>query len=144
MEIAGLFLVTFVGTVCWPLNPEAAVVLSVTSGGLGPFGVALVAALGQAGAHALLWVAGARIRRVWPWFDRQCVRARARWGARLVASTVPAALSSGLLGLPPTSATAVLSPGLGLRPALVLPVMFASRIVRFGVLCLIAAGVLAA
>jgi hypothetical protein len=53
------------------------------------------------------------------------------------------ALTSGLLGVPPSSATAVLSPGLGLRAALVLPILFGSRIIRFGMLCLAAAEVIA-
>jgi membrane protein YqaA with SNARE-associated domain len=143
MELAALFFLTFVGTVVWVLNPEAAAVVSVTGRSLRPLDVAVVAALGQAGAQGLLWVGGDRIRAIWPWFNRQCETARTRWGLQLSRSTVPVALSSGLLGVPPSSATAVLSPGLGLRAALVLPILFVTRIIRFAVVCLAAAELVA-
>jgi len=128
--------------VLWFLNPEAASVLYVSAGGFHPVPVALVAAAGQAVAHGLLWTGGAWLRRNWPFFDRQCNRVLARWGPRLAGSTIPVAAASGLLGLPPTAATAVLAPGLGLRPQVVLPLLLVGRIIRFTVIGLTAAGLL--
>lgn len=131
----------FAGTVAWPLNPEAAVVLAVSAGGVHPLAAGLVAAVGQLAAHGVLWSAGAWLRRNWAWFDRQCNRALARFGRHRAHGSLPLVLSSGLLGLPPGSVTAALGPGLGLHPAMVLPMLFLGRVVRFTALGLLAEGV---
>ena len=142
LSFASLLLLTFAGAVVWPLNPEAAVVLHVSAGDLHPLPVALVAAVGQLGAHALLWSGGAWLRRNWRWFDRQCTRTQARFGPRLGRGSVPVVMSAGVLGFPPAWAAATLGPGLGLSPRLVLPLLFLGRIVRFGALALMASGLL--
>ena len=48
--------------------------------------------------------------------------------------------ASGLVGLPPSSVTAALAPGLGLSARVLLPVMFAMRIIRISVVAALAAG----
>jgi membrane protein YqaA with SNARE-associated domain len=142
LSLGSLLILAFAGAVVWPLNPEAAVVLHVSAGGLHPVAVAAVAAVGQLGAHLLLWIGGTWLRRNWRWFDRQCTRTQARFGPRLTSGTVPVMVSAGVLGFPPAWAAATLGPGLGLSPRLVLPLLFLGRIVRFGALALMAAGLL--
>jgi len=98
-------------------------------------------ALGQAGAHLVLYFFGDQIRRRWRWFDRQCERARLRFGDRLARGTPWLGVTAGLIGLPPTSATAALAPGLRLDPRYLLPIMFLGRVVRFAVVTIIASRV---
>jgi membrane protein YqaA with SNARE-associated domain len=140
-SLFGLVGIAFVGTFFWPISPEAGAVLWTTRYGWDPLLVGLVAAAGQAAAHILLFVFGDQIRRRWRWFDRQCERARARFGDRLSRNTVWLGVTSGLLGLPPTSATAALASGLGLSAARLLPAIFLMRVIRFAVVAAIAAHV---
>jgi membrane protein YqaA with SNARE-associated domain len=139
VELLALLPVTFAGSVVWFLNPEAASMLYVAAGGFHPLAVGLVAAVGQAAALLVLWSGGRRLRAIWPWLDRQCRRVQVRWGRSLQRSTIPAAAVSGLLGVPPASATAVLAPGLGLPAAVVLPLLIAGRLLRFTALAFLAA-----
>jgi membrane protein YqaA with SNARE-associated domain len=134
----GLLGIAFVGTFFWPLSPEAAAALGAARYGWHPALVGLVGAAGQGAAHVLLFAFGDQIRRRWGWFDRQCQKVRLRFGARLTGSTPFLAVTSGLLGLPPTSATAALAPGLGLGPWLLLPLMFVARFIRFAVVAVLA------
>jgi membrane protein YqaA with SNARE-associated domain len=134
----GLLGIAFVGTFFWPVSPEAAAVLCTTRYGWNPLLVALLAAAGQAAAHLVLYFFGDQIRRRWRWFDRQCERARLRFGDRLARSTPWVAVTAGLIGLPPTSATAALAPGLRLDPRYLLPIMFLGRVVRFAVVTTVA------
>jgi len=137
----GLLGIAFVGTFFWPVSPEAGAVLWTTRYGWNPLLVALVAASGQAGAHLVLYFFGDQIRRRWRWFDRQCERARLRFGDRLARGTPWLGVTAGLIGLPPTSATAALAPGLRLDPRYLLPIMFLGRVVRFAVVTIIASRV---
>ena len=134
----GLVGIAFVGTVFWPVSPEAGAILWTTRYGWNPLLVALLAATGQAAAHVVLYVFGDQIRRRWRWFDRQCERARVRYGKRLERNVVWLGLTSGLIGLPPTSATSALAPGLGLSGPRLIPLMFLGRIVRFAVVTIVA------
>jgi membrane protein YqaA with SNARE-associated domain len=134
----GLLGIAFVGTFFWPVSPEAGAILWARRYGWNPLVIGVVAALGQAGAHLVLYFFGDQIRRRWRWFDRQCERARLRFGDRLTRHTSWLGLTSGLIGLPPTSATAALAPGLGLHAARLLPFMFLARVVRFAVVTAVA------
>ena len=134
----GLLGIAFVGTFFWPISPEAGAILWTTRYGWNPVLVAVIAAAGQAAAHVVLYFFGHQIRRRWGWFDRQCERARVRFGKSLGRNIVWLGITSGLVGLPPTSATAALAPGLGLDPKRLLPVMFIGRIVRFAVVTVVA------
>jgi membrane protein YqaA with SNARE-associated domain len=138
LTLLGLFAVAFAGTVAWFLNPEAAILLAVTVGGLHPLAVGLVAAVGQALAHVLLWTGGGRLRQVWPWFDRRCASIQARWGPRLSSRALPVVAVSGVLGFPPASATALLAPGLGWRREVVIPLLLVGRTIRFTTMGLLA------
>jgi len=134
----GLVGIAFIGTVFWPASPEAAAVLWTLRYGWNPLLVALLAATGQAGAHVVLYLFGDQIRRRWRWFDRQCERARLRLGKRLDRNLVWVGISSGLVGLPPTSAMSALAPGLGLSGSSLIPVMFVGRVVRFAIVVFVA------
>jgi membrane protein YqaA with SNARE-associated domain len=127
-----------VGTFFWPVNPEAAGVLCVTRYGWHPLLVGLIGASGQLVAQAILILGGDQIRQRWGWFDRRCERARQRFGKILARSAPVIGFTSGLLSLPPTSVTAALAPALHLRVRMLLPVMFASRIIRFAAIAMIA------
>jgi len=140
-SLFGLLGIAFVGTFFWPVSPEAGVVLWATRYGWNPLLVGVVAGVGQAAAHVVLYFFGDQIRRRWGWFDRQCERARLRFGERLTRSTPWLGVTAGLVGLPPTSATAALAPGLGLSPTYLLPIMFVARVVRFAAVAAIAAHV---
>jgi membrane protein YqaA with SNARE-associated domain len=137
LTLLALFPVAFAGTVAWFLNAEATVLLAVTTAGLHPVAVGLVAAAGQGLGHVVLWSGGGRLRRMWPWFDRQCARVQVRWGPRLASGTVPLMAVSGVIGIPPASATALLAPGLGLRRELVIPILFVGRAIRFTIMGLL-------
>jgi hypothetical protein len=139
MDVLTLLAIGFAGTFFWPLSPEAAVALGVAQRGWRPLLAALLAAVGQGTAHAVLYRFGAELRRRWPWFERKCQRARARHGRWLERGAVPLALTGGLLGLPPSSVTAALAPGLGLRARVMLPLLFVSRFIRLGVIAALAA-----
>jgi hypothetical protein len=143
MDALALWGVGTVGTVFWFLSPEAAVVLSVTQRHWNPLLAGGVAALGQATAHLMLYLGGDQLRRRWRWFDGQCERARARHGRWLTRGLVPLGLASGLVGIPPSSVTAALAPGLGLSGRLLLPLLFVSRIVRLSAVAYLARGALA-
>lgn len=134
----GLFGISFVGTVFWVASPEAAVILYSLQRGWHPLAAGGVAGAGQAAALAMLAAFGDQLRRRWAWFDRQCDRLRARHGQRLARSAPVLGVSSGLLGLPPVSATVLLAPGLGLRVAGLLPLLFLARVVRFTVVAALA------
>ena len=137
----GLLGIAFVGTFFWPVSPEAGAILWTTRYGWSPLLVGVIAALGQSAAHVVLYFFGDQIRRRWRWFDRQCERARQRFGDRLTRNTPWLGLTSGLIGLPPTSATAALASGLGLSAVRLLPFMFVTRVLRFAVVAAIAARV---
>jgi membrane protein YqaA with SNARE-associated domain len=100
--------------------------------------VALIAAAGQSCAQVVLYFFGDQIRKRWGWFDRQCERARVRFGKSLGRNIFWLGITSGLIGLPPTSATAALAPGLGLDFRRLLPLMFIGRVARFAVVTLVA------
>lgn len=140
MEALGLVAIGFVGTVVWVVNPEATTALYVARRGWLPALVVLLVAVGQAGAHAVLFAAGDQVRRRWRWFDRQCERARVGLGRLLSRGAWPVALASGLVGLPPSSATAALAPGLGLRAGSILPLLFAMRVVRLSIIAALVTG----
>jgi membrane protein YqaA with SNARE-associated domain len=135
----GLLGIAFVGTFFWPISPEAGVVLWATHYRWNPLLVGVVAGGGQAAAQVVLYFFGDQIRRRWRWFDRQCERARLRFGERLTRHTPWLGITAGLIGLPPTSATAALAPGLGLSPARLLPIMFLARVARFALVAALAA-----
>jgi hypothetical protein len=134
----GLFGVALVGTMFWVVSPEAAVVLYARQHGWHPLAIGAVAAAGQAAAQVLLFAFGAQLRLRWRWFDRQCEKARNKYGARLQRGVVALAATSGLAGVPPISATAALAPGLGLRAFPLVPLTFAMRVVRFTVVAAVA------
>jgi hypothetical protein len=91
--------------------------------------------VGQGAAHVVLYRFGGELRRRWPWFEVRCQRARVRHGRWLQRGVVPLACASGLIGLPPSSVTAALAPGLGLRARVLLPLLFVARLIR---LCVVA------
>ena len=124
----------FLGTFVWVFNCEALLVVQVTQRGWHPLPAALLLCAGQTAAWTLLFGAGRWLRTHWGWFDRQCVRAQARWGHRLQTHASWVIAASGVVGAPPSSMVAVLAPGLGIRLPRLLPLMFASRLVRFVVL----------
>jgi len=129
--------IAFLSAFAWVFNCDAVLILQVTQRGWHPIPTALLLTAGQGASWLLLFAAGERIRAGWPWLNTQCERVRARWGDRL-ARRAPIGLAlRGLLGVRPTAAVAVLAPGLGVRMSL-LPIMIATRMVRFGVVGLLA------
>ena len=140
MFIDALFLLSwgFVGTFFWVLNPEGAAGYYATQRHWPPLAIAVLLAIGQGAAHVTLFFGGDQLRRRWPWFDRKCQRAVARHGHRLRRGLVPLAILSGLVGVPPSSVTAALAPGLGLSPRVLLPLLFVMRVVRFGAVAYLA------
>jgi hypothetical protein len=141
MDALALIAIGFLGTVVWVFSPEAAAALYATQRSWHPLLIGLLVATGQALAHIILFFAGDLLRRRWRWFDRKCERVRARHGRLLQKGLVPLGCASGLLGIPPSSVTATLAPGLGLRARVLLPLMFAMRIIRLSVIAALAAGV---
>jgi hypothetical protein len=141
MKALALCGVGFVGTLFWPVSPDAAVAYAATSGAWHPLALGLLVASGQVVAQVLLFLFGTELRRRWGWFDRQCQRVRSRYAARFGGGLGLLAASSGLLGLPPTSVTAALAPGLGFKGTRLIPIMFAMRVIRFTVLASAAVGV---
>jgi len=138
MEAPALWGVGFVGTFFWPLSPEAAAALYASQRHWHPLLVGVLVAAGQATAHLVLYFAGDQLRRRWGWFDRKCERARVRHGRWLAKGLWPLGLASGLFGLPPSSVTAALAPGLGLSGRVLLPLLFVARIVRLSTVAYLA------
>jgi hypothetical protein len=140
LDALALIAIGFVGTVVWVFSPEAAAALYATQRGWHPLLIGVLAATGQAIAHVTLFFAGDQLRRRWTWFDRRCERARARHGRWLAKGLVPLGCASGLAGLPPSSVTAALAPGLGFSARVLLPLMFVMRTTRLTVIAALAAG----
>jgi membrane protein YqaA with SNARE-associated domain len=130
-DAALLVLVSFVGTVIWPVSPDAAVLVYVAGGDRPVLEAALLATAGQAVMFLLLFRLGHRLRARWRWLDARCQKVHARWGARLAASTTPVAGASGLLGLPPSVPMVLIAAALGLPLRATLPVMIACRAAWF-------------
>lgn len=140
MQALALVAIGFIGTVFWVISPEATAAL-YASRGWSPWLVGLLVALGQGGAHLVLFASGEQLRRRWRWFDRKCERAVQRHGRWLSRGVIPLACASGVLGLPPSSVTAALGPGLRLRGPVLLPVLFLARLARITVVALLASRV---
>jgi hypothetical protein len=130
LNALALWGVGFVGTVFWLLSPEAAAAVAASSGGWHPLVVGPLVAVGQSSAHVALYYGGEQLRRRWRWFDQKCERARVRHGRWLARGTVPLGCASGLIGIPPSSVTTALAPGLGLSGRLLLPLLLAMRVLR--------------
>lgn len=139
-----LIAVGFVGTFVWPVSPDAAVTAAAASQTWHPLLLGVATAFGQAIAHVILYVFGGQLRRRWRWLDQRCERVRVRHASRLRAGLVLLGTSSGLLGLPPTSITAVLAPGLDLPARRLLPLIFGMRVIRFTLLAAVGLSVGAA
>jgi membrane protein YqaA with SNARE-associated domain len=136
---ATLFGIAMLGTVFWLASPEAAVALFASRRDWNPLFVGAVAAGGQGVSLTVLFLFGHQLRRRWSWFDRQCERARARFGERMTRNAVVVSAASGLLGVPPVSVSATLAPGLAPRPRPLLPLMIATRVVRLTIVAALVA-----
>ena len=121
----------FLGTFVWVFNCEALLVVQVTRRGWHPLPAALLLCAGQTVAWLILFGAGRWIRAHWAWFNRRCEQAHARWGDRLRTRAAWVMAVSGVVGAPPTSVIAVLAPGFDIRLSRLVPILFASRLVRF-------------
>jgi len=64
---------------------------------------------------------------------------RARFGARMTRNATVVAVAAGLLGVPPVSVTATLTPGLAPQPLPLLPLMIAARVARLTAVAALAA-----
>jgi hypothetical protein len=138
LEALTLVAIGFVGTFFWVISPEAAAALYSSQRYWPPLLVGLLAALGQGAAHVVLFAGGNQLRRRWGWFDRKCLRAIERHGRLLARGQVPLGCLSGLFGLPPSSVTAALAPGLRLRGPVLLPLLFLMRVIRLSVVAALA------
>jgi membrane protein YqaA with SNARE-associated domain len=136
--LLGLFGTAFIGTVFWVASPEIAVAVCAVKGGWHPLAIGAVAGAGQAIALTLLFVFGDQLRTRWSWFNRKSARLAAAYGKSIAHSATALAISSGLLGLPPVSATAILAPGAGLRARPLLALLFVTRVIRFAVVAVLA------
>ena len=138
-DVAASLGMAFLGTFVWIFNCEALLVVQVAQRGWHALPAALLMTVGQAAAWTVLFAAGRGSRARWAWFDRRCAEAQARWGHRLQTGAWWVMVASGVLGAPPTSAVAVLAPGLDIRLFRLLPLLFASRLLRFFVIGALAA-----
>jgi hypothetical protein len=125
---------SFLGTLFWPLNPDAALLVYIGARHR-PLVPGIAAAfVGQATMMALLVAVGHVLRRHWSWLDRKCAVVERKWGARLQARTPWVAATSGLFGIPPGSATVLLASALNVPARRVLPLLFACRLIWLCVL----------
>jgi membrane protein YqaA with SNARE-associated domain len=118
-------------------NPDAAVVIYVTTRGRPPLEAALLALGGQAIMLLLLYALGDRLRARWPWLDRRCTAVQARWGHRLETRALPIAALSGFVGVPPSAPVMLLAAALRLPAQHFLPVFFLFRAAWFVTLALV-------
>jgi hypothetical protein len=129
-----LLWISFVGTLFWPLNPDAAVVIYTGGRGWPVWKVTVIGLAGQMAMMFLLHIAGDFLRHHWGWLDRKCEAVRAKWGPRLAANVPMVAATSGLLGIPPSAATVLLASALGLPARRFFPVLIVFRAIWFVVL----------
>ena len=132
-----LLWLSFIGTLFWVANPDAAVVLYVVGRGHPPVEGALLALAGQAVMLVLLFALGDRLRARWPWLHRKCEALRLRWGSRLEQRALPIAALSGLVGIPPSAALVLLAAALRIPPKRFLLVFFVCRAAWFVGLALV-------
>jgi hypothetical protein len=131
MHLASLAAVCFIGTVFWLASPEAATALAGAQHQWSPLVIGAIGAGAQSVALIALYAFGDRLRRRWPWFDRQCARARSGSRLGLPRYAAGAVVAAGLFGFPPVSVTATLLPGVAPHRRRLLPLMLAFRFVRF-------------
>lgn len=137
MDALALFGIGFIGSVVWVVSPEAAAAYYGSERGWPPLLVGVVCAAGQSAMLIALYVFGQGLARIWPGFARVCQRVRDRFEMRLRRGPILVAVASGVLGVPPVSATVVLARGLGIGSLPLLPVLALGRVLRFTVLAAI-------
>jgi membrane protein YqaA with SNARE-associated domain len=120
--------VSFVGTLFWPLNPDAALLVYIGARHQPLVPGVLASLVGQLAMLSLLVVVGHVLRRNWTWLDRKCGVVERRWGVRLVTRTPWVAASSGFLGIPPGAATVLLASALRVPARRILPLLFVCRL----------------
>ena len=125
-----LLWVAFIGTLFWPINPDAAVVI-YTAGDRSLAVAVITATVGQMAMLLLLHFGGDVLRRRWAWLDKKCEAIREKWGLRLLAHTPLVAATSGFTGIPPSVATVLLGSALRLPAWRYLPILFIFRALWF-------------
>ncbi len=119
--------VSFLGTLFWPLNPDAAFVVYLQVRERPLVEAVPLVMLGQVPMLLLLQVLGHRLRAHWPWLDRRCTLVEVRWGRRLAVSGTLVAAASGFAGVPPSSIIVLLASALRLSPWRILPTLLVFR-----------------
>jgi membrane protein YqaA with SNARE-associated domain len=109
-----LLWVCFIGTVFVPINPDAAVVIYLTTRHRPLLEAVAIAMAGQMAMLLLLYFLGDRLRARSRWLARRCEQVQARWGPRLATGSLPLAATSGFIGLPPSAPTKLLGAALRL------------------------------
>ena len=106
--------VCFIGTVFVPINPDAAVVIYVTTRHRPLLEAAAIAMVGPDGHVAAAVFPGRLAAGALPLAGRRCEQVQARWGPRLAKGSLPLAATSGFIGIPPSAPTMLLGAALRL------------------------------
>lgn len=122
-----LFWVAFVGTLFWPLNPDAAVVVYTGVRGHPLHEAVLLALAGQALLLFPMHFLSDQIRQRWSWLDRKCEKVRLTWGSRIQGKARYVAALSGFVGIPPSVAMVLLASALRVPAKRYLPILLVCR-----------------
>lgn len=134
MEVIGLLLLSFAGSVVWLFNTEATAIVYGSQKGWHPLFVGVICALGQLGMHVALYLGGARLAVRWRWLREREERVRRRWGERLEQRYLIVTAVGAFLGAPPVVVMAALAPGFGVPLRHLVPIVFPLRVARFTLL----------
>jgi len=126
--------ISFVGSVFWVLNTEAAAVYYGGTLGYFPWVVGGVCATGQVLMHVVLYYCGSGLTKKWRWLRKKVERVRTKYGDKLEKRYLYLSFMAGIFGVPPVLIMAIMAPGFGVRLRVLVPVLFLGRIIRFTLL----------
>lgn len=134
MAFLSLIGIGFVGTIFWVVSTEASSVYYATELGWSPIAVGLTAAAGQTLMYGLIYVGGERLIARWAWLHGKVDKVRGRFHHDLRGGYLATSMLAALTGIPPAIGMTALASGFAIRSFEILPVIFAGRAIRFGVL----------
>ena len=134
LEVLTLMGIGFVGTIIWPISPEASAVFYGSQLGWSALAVGLTVAVAQLPAYALLYFGGERLVGRWKWLARKVSRTKERLDGQVSGSYLVLTGVGAIFGIPPVIAMCALGSGFEVSARTLMPVVFLGRIVRFSTL----------
>lgn len=137
MDFLSLIGISFVSSIVWVVNVEAATVYYGSELGWHPLTVGLTAALGQNLSYILFYRGGAGLAQRWNWLGKKVDQTRRRFQKKLDSSYLWLTAAAALTGIPPAIAMVTLASGFNIPLRSVLLITYPIRAVRFTLFALL-------